>query len=143
MEHIEEVRKLFGTDRFAMDAGIEILEADKNYAKCRMPITPKHTNAGGIVMGGATYTLADFTFAIASNTGQPATVTMDSHISFLSGAKGHELVAEAVCIKAGNKTCCYDVTITDDLCTKVAVVRFNGFRVSDKPLGQWGKNTSK
>lgn len=139
MESIDKVRKLFEKDRFAMDAGIEILEADKGYAKCRMKIQPKHTNAGGLVMGGAIYTLADLTFAIAANTGQPATITMDSHVSYLTSSKGNELIAESFCVKAGKKTCCYDVTIVDDFGKKVAVVRSNGFRVSDKSLADYAR----
>jgi uncharacterized domain 1 len=139
MEQLDKVRKLFETDRFATEAGIEILEAGDGYAKCKMEITPKLTNAGGLVMGGAIYTLADLTFAVASNTGQPATITLDSNISFLSSSKGHTLIAESSCVKAGRKTCCYDVTVTDDLGRTVAVVRSNGYRVSDKPLADYAK----
>lgn len=35
-------------DRFAALAGVELLEAEKGYAKARMLITPDHLNAVGV-----------------------------------------------------------------------------------------------
>ncbi len=137
METLEQIRELFKTDRFATDTGVEIVDAASGYARCRLEVRPEHKNAGGIVMGGVVFTLADLTFAVASNTGQPATITMDSSITYLSSTRGTVLYAESSCVKAGHKTCCYDITVTDDLGEKIAVVRSNGFRVSDKPLAEW------
>lgn len=65
METIEDIRELFKTDRFATDAGVEIVDAASGYARCRLAVRPEHKNAGGIVMGGVVFTLADLTFAVA------------------------------------------------------------------------------
>ena len=134
MVDIETVREVFAKDRFAVAAGIEILEADTGYARCRMEIRDVHRNGMDAVMGGAVYTLADYAFAVASNVGQPATVTMDSAVTFLRGTKGKALYAEARCIKAGGRTCCFDITVKDDLGEEIAVCRNNGMRVGKDSL---------
>ena len=80
-------------------------------------------------MGGAIFTLADFTFAIASNTGQPDTVSLDAHITYLNSSKGHMLYAESECLKAGRRTCSFTIHVTDDEGAHVADVTLNGVRV--------------
>ena len=66
MTKLEEARQIFAADKYATDAsGIVIEEVGENYAKCSMKLTDVHRNAFGGVMGGAIYTLADFTFAVA------------------------------------------------------------------------------
>lgn len=58
-------RARFAGDRYATEVtGCEIAAVTPGYARCRMAITPAHRNALGIVMGGAIFTLADFTFAV-------------------------------------------------------------------------------
>ena len=67
---IEEVRELFGNDRFATEAcGCRVLEASRGHAVCAFDIAPIHLNAMGNVMGGSIFTLAYFALAIACNIG--------------------------------------------------------------------------
>ena len=83
-------------------------------------------------MGGAVFTLADFCFAVAANSGAGASslaVSLSSSITFLSGAKGSTLTGEAACVKSGRSTCLYTVSIADELGTKVAFVTVNGYRI--------------
>ena len=61
---LEEIRAYFAQDKFAAQAQCSIIEAAPNHAICEMPITENHLNANGTVMGGAMFTLADFTMAI-------------------------------------------------------------------------------
>ncbi len=131
---VEDVRKVFAGDRFATDNGAEIMEADINYAKCRMEVTPAARNARGAVMGGAIYTLADFAFAVASNVGRTAAVTLDSQITFIRSTDGNWLFAEARCEKDGRRVCCYDIRVTDDQGHLIAVVRSTGMRVGKEPI---------
>lgn len=131
---IERVRRVFENDRFATGNGVRILEAAPGHARCELVITDEHRNGMNAVMGGAIYTLADLAFAVASNVGQLATVTLDSSMTFLNGVKGETLYAEAVCEKAGSRTCCFNVTVTDDLGTQVAVCRSTGMRVGKHSL---------
>ena len=127
MSKLDEARAFFARDRFATKAtGIEIDEIGENYAKCSLKLTENHLNAVDHVMGGVAYTLADFVFAVSTNLGKPPTVTTVSQISYLSAPKGNILYGESKCLKDGKRSCFYEITITDNLGTKVAVVMTNG-----------------
>jgi len=125
---LEEVREFFSNDRFATENGAVVEEIGDKYAKCSMDLTARHLNAMGGVMGGVPFTLADFTFAVASNWQKPGTVSLASNITFYGVAKGKKLIAEAKCVKDGRSTCYYTVDIVDELGTMVAAVTFNGFK---------------
>ncbi len=129
MKDIAEVREFFARDRFAADSGAYIEEIGEHYAKCRMKITPRHLNAAGVLMGGATFVLADFTFAVAANwQGDGSTVSLNSSITFYGVAKGDEIIAEAHCLKDGHTTCCYQVMINDNLGYPISAVMMTGFK---------------
>lgn len=132
MGSLEEAREIFSKDRYAtVLSGIVIDEIGENYAKCSMKVTEDHRNANGIIMGGAIYTLADFAFAVASNSGQKcATVSLTGQISFMSVSNGSVLIAKARLIKDGRRNCFYEVTLTDDLGKLIAVASFTGAHVS-------------
>ena len=128
MNYLEEAIKIFSKDNFATDAlGAEILDAGKRYAKCRVKLTDIHKNAMGGVMGGVPYTLADFTFAIASNLDNLPTVTLSSTISYIGACKGEYLISEAKCIKDGRSICTFEISIKDELENQVALIVMNGF----------------
>jgi len=129
MDYLEEAKRIFKNDIFATETtGIEIEDAAKDYAKCSLKLGPKHMNALGTPMGGAIYTLADFTFAVAANTGNMPTVTVTSEITFLSRAKGSTITAEAMCTKDGERNCFFIIDIKDELDTEVATVTIHGYR---------------
>ena len=50
-------------DKFALLAGVELLETGNGYAKARMEIKPEHLNGGGVCQGGAIFTLAALALA--------------------------------------------------------------------------------
>ncbi len=127
---LDEAKAFFGMDRYATEqTGIDILEARPGYAKCMLKIEDHHRNAHGQVMGGVFFTMADYTFAIASNFRQPATVTQTSQIVFLSPVKGNTLFSETECIRAGRRTCFYKITISDDTGAQNAYVTTTGYVV--------------
>lgn len=130
--NIEEIREVFEKDRFAVENGIVIDEVGENYAKCSVVLTERHKNAMGGIMGGVHFTLADFTFAVASNSGSMGTVALNTDISFLNPVKGKKLTAEANLVKDGHSTCCYNVRVTDDLGNIVAEVKTIGFHCVKK-----------
>lgn len=119
-DSIEEIRAYFAQDKFATQARCSIVEARANHAICEMPITPDHLNANGTVMGGAMFTLADFTMAVISNLDGKPTVAIDCTIRFFSPAKGEKLIATGSADKGGRSVGFYTVDIDDDLGTKVA-----------------------
>ena len=126
---IEEVRKLFGNDRFATEAcGCRVLEASRGHAVCAFDIAPIHLNAMGNVMGGAIFTLADFALAIACNMGEEPTVAVNNTIEYLNSTNGSTLIATCDADKSGRNLGFYTVEVKDDLDTPVAKMTATCFR---------------
>ncbi len=124
---IKKAREFFSGDKFATEvAGIEIDECGEGFSKCSLKLSEKHLGAHGQVMGGVIFTLADFAFAVATNTEISFTATVSTHISFLSKAKGDKLFAECKKLKAGKNICFYEITVTDNLGTTVATAQTTG-----------------
>ena len=127
---LEEVRKIFEGDRFAIENGAVIEEIGERSATCSLIITDSHRNAMGAVMGGTYFMLAEFAFAVAANHEKMGCVSLRSDISFLGSAKGEKLIAKAVCIKDGRTTACYRVDVTDNLGNLTATVTVTGYHIS-------------
>ncbi len=129
---LEEIQKLFAGDKFATEAAAAVItEAGVRHAKTEMELAPVHLNARGAVMGGALFTLADFTAAVAAE-GYKAeldSVSLDANITYFAPAKGKKIIAEATCIKAGRTTSYYEVQLTDDVGTNVAKFTCNMFTI--------------
>lgn len=133
MKNVSAAREYFKDDLFAVEAaGIEIVEAQDGYAKCVMRPEKRHQNAAGFVMGGAIFTLADYTFAVAANTDDTNAVSLTSTINFLAPAKGDMLTAETEELKIGRSICAFHVRVTDTAGTLVAVLSGTGFRTPRK-----------
>jgi acyl-CoA thioesterase len=125
----EYAESYFKGDKFATETtGIEIEDVGKHYAKCVLKVDSRHLNAAGIVMGGAIFTLADFTFALASNPEGTWTVSVSSTIEYLNPAKGPSLYCEADCLKDGRSACFYEMSVTDSGGMPVARVLTTGFK---------------
>ena len=130
MTELEEARAFFAGDRFATRAAGCVIEAvGEGYARCSLALEDRHRNAADQVMGGATYTLADFTFAVATNFRKSPTVTLTAQISYLSAVKGTVLYAESRLIKDGRRNCFYEISVSDDLGTPVALVSVTGAHI--------------
>lgn len=111
MEHIKEFSQ---NDRFAKELGIELLEVSKGYAKAKMDINDFHMNSVNTVHGGAIFSLADFTFAIASNTHGNISVALNVSISFLKAVSQGALFAEAREISINPKIGTYEIRISNE-----------------------------
>ena len=128
---LEQAKEFFAADRFATyKTGITIDEVGENYAKCSFTATENDVAAHGGVMGGAIFTLADFTFAVASNNAHRPSVAQQVSLSFLNASKGKRLISTAFCIKSGRTSCVYRVEIKDDLGRDVAQAMFTGFKLT-------------
>lgn len=134
----EQVKAFFQADRFAANAGIELLEVREGYAKASLVITPEHLNAGGRTQGGALFTLADLTLAAAANSHGSLTFSLSSHITFLrASGTGDTLTAEARERYIGRTTGCYQIDITNQDGKLVATFESSVFRMGDKlPFAQ-------
>ncbi len=109
-------------DQFAKENHIFIDEIKEGYAKTSMRIEKRHLNAANVVHGGAIFTLADFAFAIASNSYGTLALSINSSISFLNGAKeGERLCAVATEVDKNHKLGNYTVKITTDTDKTIAI----------------------
>lgn len=127
MIDIKKVKDFFDGDLFVKHCDIEITDAKEAYCECRMKISDKHLNAGGVIQGGAIYTIADFTFAVAANCDGKATVTHNTNITYLKPGKSKYLVARANKLSCGKSTCLYEVKVLDDNEVCIAYATVSGF----------------
>lgn len=117
---LEKLRAEYKNDKFAINAGCDIMEASAEKVICEMPIRCDHFNAHGGVMGGAIFTLADFAFAIAANYAGIPSVAIECNIRYYTATKGTKLIATCTTDKEGRALGHYTVEITDDLGKKIA-----------------------
>lgn len=101
-------------DLFARHSGIELLEVEPGRARARMKIEPYHFNGARTVHGGAIFTLADFAFAVASNSHGTMAMGINTSISYVKAATGGILYAEAEEQSRNHKLATYTVNINDD-----------------------------
>ncbi|ORJ62028.1 PaaI family thioesterase [Geothermobacter hydrogeniphilus] len=119
---MDDVKQFFSRqDLFARHVGIELLEVEPGYAKTRMEVRPHHFNGAGTVHGGAIFTLADFAFAVASNSHGNLAMGINTSVSFVRAATGGTLYAEAREQALNPKLASYSVLITDDAGETVAL----------------------
>ncbi len=119
-----EAREIFANDRYAALTGIQIIKAGKGYCKSRLKIEDKHLNGANVVQGGAIFTLADLTFAVASNSHGQLAFALNANISFLASKSEGILYAEATEVNSPKRVNAYDVLVTDELGEIIA--KFNG-----------------
>ncbi|MCR4611575.1 MAG: PaaI family thioesterase [Lachnospiraceae bacterium] len=128
---LEDAREFFAQDRYATKAtGIVIDEIKEGYSRVSLELKDHHKAAGDHVMGGVFYTIADFSFAVATNTPEHLTVTTNGNISYYSQPKDDRLIAECKVQKEGKRFCFYESTVSDGLGNTVAKVTFNGAHIS-------------
>ncbi len=124
------IAEYFKNDKFALNTGVELLEAGKGYAKARMKITPGHLNAGGVCQGGAIFTLADFAFAVACNSHGQLTFSIHSDINIFKSASEGYLYAEAHEVFDHKKLSNCEVKIHNETGELIATFNGTGFRKS-------------
>ena len=127
MNNLEEIRRFFENDRFATENGMVIDSVGEKTATCSMVVSKRHMNAVGNVMGGVYFTLADFTFAVATNHEEPGIVSLSSTITFHATARGEKIICVAKKIKHGKTTCVYEMTLTDENDNLLATVLTTGY----------------
>ena len=106
--------EFFKGDRFAMNAGIELMEVKEGYGRARMLITPEHLNGGGFCQGGAIFTLADLVFAALVNQGESLTFAVNSTIYYhVSAHEGDVLRAEGRIMSDHRRMPAAEVVVTN------------------------------
>ncbi len=119
---MHEIKQFFSTrDLFAKHAGIALIEVKPGYAKTSMQIKPHHFNAARTVHGGALFTLADFAFAVASNSHGTLAMGINTSMSFVKAVTGGVVYAEAKEQTRNHKLASYQVTVSDSTGDVVAI----------------------
>ena len=126
------LKEMLANDRFAVNAGVELLEIQPGYAKARMLITQNHLNAGGVCQGGALFTLADLAFAAVANSHQKLTLSLNANIAFLRPAREGYVYAEAFETFNHARAPFIEVRIVDEEQLLDAVLTSTGYRKSEE-----------
>ena len=119
-------------DQFAKHNGIELISVAPGRAQVKMMLHPHHLNGVDLVHGGAIFTLADFAFAVASNSHGTLAVAINVSISFLKAASTGTLWADAREVSLNPKLGSYTVEVKDDAGQLVAVFQGLAYRKPDK-----------
>ena len=111
---MEKIRSLFRKDNFAKGCGIEIEDVTPGFARCSMQVTGNHLNGIGILMGGALFTLADYTFSLAANSYGKIAVTQNASIVYMRKCRGGVVTAKATETARNERTAEYVVEVSND-----------------------------
>jgi acyl-CoA thioesterase len=128
---MDTVKRFFKNDKFAERANIELLSVSPGQARAKMTVHPHHMNGYGTVQGGAIFTLADFTFAAASNSHGKVAVAINVSITFMKAGESGTLWAEAREVSKNFKLGSYTVEVKDDQGELVAVFQGLAYRKSE------------
>lgn len=129
---MENIRKFFKKDRFAEYVGIELVEVSEGRAKVRLKIRQEHLNGVDLVHGGAIFALADFAFAVASNSHGTIALGINANISYIKAARGGVLTADAVEVAKNPKLATYHVNISNQEGDIIAAFQGTVYRKKDK-----------
>jgi acyl-CoA thioesterase len=122
------IKEFIENDKFAKSVGIELLEVSLGYAKAKMEIKEIHHNSINTVHGGAIFTLADFTFAVAANSHNKMSVALNVNISFLKAISEGVLIAEAQEISVNPKIATYKILVSNNLGELIATFEGMAYR---------------
>jgi acyl-CoA thioesterase len=111
---MDTVREYFKRDRLAIHLNMEIVSVSPGEAVIRMPIQDYHLNSLDMVHGGAMFALADFAFAVASNSHGTTAVGVNASMAFMKAARGKVLTARARELNCGAKLATYVVEVLDE-----------------------------
>lgn len=131
---MKKIKQFFETeDLFAQHTGIELIEVKPGWARASMKIEPFHYNGAKTVHGGAIFTLADFTFAVASNSHGTLAMGINTSVSFVKAATRGTLYAVATEQALNHRLASYLVQVTDDEKDVVAIFQGMVYR-KNRPI---------
>lgn len=115
---------------WAQALGIRYLALRRGYCRLSLALQPHMVNFHGYPHGGVIFSLADVAFGAACNSHGEPNVALAVTISFLAAVKpGATLFAEGRERKQGRRAGFYDVTVTTEDGTLVALVHCVSHRV--------------
>jgi uncharacterized protein (TIGR00369 family) len=115
-EEVERLREIFSRVPFVRLLGMEFVEAERGSAVFALDVREDLTRMGGILHGGAVFSLLDTAAACAVHTIlEPGdrTVTVDLTVHFLRPFGSGRLQARARVLRAGHRIAFLSVEATD------------------------------
>jgi acyl-CoA thioesterase len=128
---ISKYQRQFDKDRFAKHNGIYLVDATPGFAIVKMEVQEFHMNSVGVIHGGAIFTLADFAFAVASNSHGRVALAIDAGISFFKALHSGVLTATAREISLNNRLGTYLIDVLNENEELIATFRGTVYRKSE------------
>lgn len=111
----EAISKVFIDDSYAKKLGINILDWKKGYAKTEVTIGKDMLNFHKAANGGLIFSLADYAFAIASNSYGQMAVGINTSMSYIkAAAAGESLICRATEISNNGRLAIYNMEIKNE-----------------------------
>jgi acyl-CoA thioesterase len=128
----DELRTHIQSEPWAQALGIEYLDLRRGYCRVTLALQPHMLNYQGAPHGGVIFSLADTAFGAACNAHGATSVALNVTISYLAAVTpGARLFAEARERKQGRQAGFYDVVVTSDDGTLVALVHCVAHRLRE------------
>ncbi|MDR2232278.1 MAG: PaaI family thioesterase [Tannerella sp.] len=126
------IQEFFKTDKYASLSGVELMSTEEGHAKARMEVRDIHLNAGNVVQGGAIFTLADFTFAVAANSLGKWAVSIETSIRFFKSVDSGVLFADAKMCNLHKRLATFEVRVTNEADELIALFTATAYRKDEK-----------
>ena len=124
-------------DRLARLLGMELTAVSPGACEVRLVVRDDLLNAVGLTHGGATYALADFAFAVASNSHGEVAVALSTQMSYPAASRvGDTLIATATEQSRGARTGLYGIEVRTQRGKLVGLFTGTVFRRGE-PLATW------
>jgi len=118
---------------FARKMNLELLELNDGYSVVEMTFAEDMENIFGMAHGGAVFALIDEAFETASNSHGTVAVALNMNITYTAAAaRGSRLRAEARELNRTPRTATYDIKVTDENQTLIAVCQALVYRKKNR-----------
>ena len=126
---------MFSRDAASQALGMQILKMGPGYAKLTMTVRPDMLNGHQTCHGGFIFALADSAFAFSCNSYNLNTVAAGCSIEYLApGRAGDVLTAEAIEQSRAGRSGVYDVSVTNQDGTRIALFRGKSHQIKGEVL---------
>jgi len=133
----ESVRKAIfkrvSEEPFARKMNLKLVDLDDGYSVVEMRFTEDMENILGMAHGGAIFALIDEAFETAGNSHGTVAVALNMNITYTAApSPGAQLRAEAREVNLTPRTATYDIRVTDEKETLIALCQALVYRKKEK-----------
>ncbi|MEE9566796.1 MAG: hotdog fold thioesterase [Desulfobacteria bacterium] len=125
--------KKVNEEPFARKMNLKLVDLDDGYSVVEMKFTKDMENIFGMAHGGAIFALIDEAFETAGNSHGTVAVALNMNITYTAApSPGAQLRAEAREVNLTPRTATYDIKVTDEKETLIALCRALVYRKKDR-----------